>query len=225
MSKPPHSKKAPYTREQLCGAVHAVITQGESHMSSRAASIAFKVPRTTLRRHVSAISALPEAVRPTALSQISVALKVGASRPTALKPTLEQMLVTRLLELSEWGHPVTRRRFISKINAHFASDPECNPFGDKRPSRRWWYGLLRRHPAAAGGTLPSCCCFPGTDSTVGSLPTPPLPPSFELQLSTTVAGSGRGKLHRCRRTYSGSPSCSPSFVSNSDNLLPRFCRW
>lgn len=116
------SKRINYSQEDVKNALEAI----KIGMSVRAASLKFKIPRSTLTAKKYAKYANKKPGPPTVLSQHE-----------------ETVLVNWILERSKIAVPVTKDQLLNSVK-HLVSD-RVNPFKDNKPGLHWYRSFMRRH--------------------------------------------------------------------------------
>lgn len=117
--------KSKYTQEQLENALAAI--RSGTHTQHTAARV-FGVPKSTLNDRI----------------HLGASSQVG--RPRELSDDEEQLLVSRILLLGDWGFPVDRKDVTHIIKALLDSQGKTTRFKDNKPGEDFISGFLKRHP-------------------------------------------------------------------------------
>ena len=97
-------------------------------LSIRAASIKYKVPRTTIGDHI----------------MERVGAKLG--RPTELTEEEEATIADRLVLMATWGFPMDSKDTRYLIKVYLDTEDRHTRFEDNMPGPDWLEGFMSRHP-------------------------------------------------------------------------------
>ena len=107
-----------------------MLAVAEKKMSMYSAAKQYKIPRTTLLRHIHT----PDGKE----------LKVGV--PTVLSSADEIEIVSTCHLFAEWGFGLSKQDVVNVVTDYLKSTKKPNPFKDGIPGEAWWLGFLKRHP-------------------------------------------------------------------------------
>ena len=116
-----------WTKEKMDDALSDITN---NQMTVYKAAQHYKIPQTTLWRHVR---------NPTK------SFKVGA--PTALTADQEKEIVAICQVFAEWGFGLTKKDVINVVAEYFRCTKKPNPFTDGIPHDDWWAGFQKRNPS------------------------------------------------------------------------------
>lgn len=124
-------KKAQYSEEELDKALSAI---SYGIPVSRVAR-EFQIPRTTLRNKFSGKS--PRG------------LKRHGGYHSLLGKETEETIAQWIVQSANQGFPVSREGLLTTVEKLVTDSPDVVGFKEKRPSKKWYYNFLNRHPDVA----------------------------------------------------------------------------
>lgn len=122
------TKASSYSKDNLQNAIESVKSDGR--LSTKNASVLYKIPRTTLRDHITG--------RRGTKSQ-------SMGRGTDLPIELEKKMAEAIITLEKWGYGLSRGEVLEKIGEFFRKNELKTRFKDGIPGPDWFIQFRKRH--------------------------------------------------------------------------------